>query len=487
MRKTALRYGLPALLVVGLLGCETNPVTGKKEFSLVSKTEEVAMGKEADPSIVAEYGSYEDAALQAYVEQVTMKLAKVSHSPELEWHVRVLDSPVVNAFALPGGYVYITRGILAHLESEAQMAGVLGHELGHVTARHTAQAVTRETFWGTPLRVIGSISNELGAVAGAAEQGLGLLFLKYGRDAEEQSDELGVSYSLRAGYDPRAIPATYLMLKRVSDTGGSKLPVFLSTHPDPGGRETRTAQLAAEAVTRAGAGKELRVAEQEYKQRIDGVVWGPDPRQGYLVGNRFYAPSLQFQMDFPDGWKVQNSPASVVSVNGEQTAAIEVTLASAPAGTAPAAWVSQLQSAKRVAAASGGAEKIGGLDAWVGTLQVATEKGSVNVPAAFVALPNRSLLQALGEARDEGNKRGIVAAFRSIGPIKDRKFLEVEPARVRVVTTSQAAPLAAVLESLGPLAASPEEIAVLNNLQLQENVPAGHRLKVVRPGKTPRP
>jgi predicted Zn-dependent protease len=109
------------------------------------------------------------------------------------------------------------------------------------------------------------------------------------------------------------------------------------------------------------------------------------------------------------------------------------------------------------------------------------------VPAAFVALPNRSLLQALGEARDEGNKRGIVAAFRSIGPIKDRKFLEVEPARVRVVTTSQAAPLAAVLESLGPLAARPEEIAVLNNLQLQENVPAGHRLKVVRPGKTPRP
>jgi len=484
MRKTV-RFLLPALLA-GILACVTNPVTGKKEFSLVSESQEVALGKEADPAIVAEYGAYEDQALQAYVEDVTMRLARVSHRPGLDWHVRVLDSPVVNAFALPGGYVYITRGILAHLDSEAQMAGVLGHELGHVTARHGAQSMTRETFWGLPLRVIGSISDQLSSVTEVAAQGLGLLFLKYGRDAEEQSDELGVTYSVRAGYDPRAIPATYAMLKRVSE-GGSKLPVFLSTHPDPGGRETRTAQLAAEAVAKAGPGAELRIAEPEYKSRIDGIVWGPDPRQGYLVGTRFYAPALQFQMDFPAEWLVQNSPGSVVAVNGEETAAIEVSVVPAAAGTSPAAWVEQLRTSKRIAEATGGAEQIGGLEAWMGTLRVPTEKGSVTVPAAIVRLPGGGLIQAIGQsaARDEGNARRITTAFRSIGPIRDRRFADVEPARVGVMTTSQAMPLAAQLESLGALGAKPEEIAVMNNLQLQESVPAGHRLKVVRPGRRP--
>ena len=147
-----IRYGIFAFVVVALLaaaiGCAINPATGKREFSLVSSQQEVEMGRESHPAILAEYGVYDDPVLQAKVDSIGWALARKSELPDLDWHFTVLDDPIVNAFALPGGYIYVTRGILAHLGSDAQLAGVLGHEIGHVTARHSAQRMTYQQLAG---------------------------------------------------------------------------------------------------------------------------------------------------------------------------------------------------------------------------------------------------------------------------------------------------------------------------------------------------
>src|SRR2546425_2700107 len=261
-------------LALGLMlaGCATNPATGKRQISFVSTGKEAQMGRESDPAIIEQYGLYGDSTVARYVDSVGQKLGSVSHLPTLDWHFRVLDSPVVNAFAIPGGYIYITRGIIAYLNSEAQLAGVMGHEIGHVTARHSAQQITRSQIAGVGLLVGTVFVGALRPYSGLAQQGLGLLFLKYSRDNESQADELGVGYATKAGYDPREIASTYSMLKHGADRQGSDLPSFLSTHPDPGDREIRTSQLAQAAI--AGGRRDLTIDAPRYRSRIEGLIYG---------------------------------------------------------------------------------------------------------------------------------------------------------------------------------------------------------------------
>ena len=202
------------LVLVLATACATNPVTGKRELSLMSEAQEIQIGQSQDAEVRREMGVYRDPALQDYVSTIGLRLARASERPDLPWHFTVVDSPAVNAFALPGGYIYITRGIMPFLENEAQLAGVLGHEIGHVTARHASQQYSRAT--GAQLGLIfGSILlPQTRPLAQLGESGLGLLFLKYSRDNETQADELGVGYATRAGYDPRVIPTTYSIPRR---------------------------------------------------------------------------------------------------------------------------------------------------------------------------------------------------------------------------------------------------------------------------------
>src|SRR5258705_6938267 len=172
-------WTLAAALALLLSGCATNPVSGRREFTLVSSSAEARMGREGYKAVLAEYGAYDDSTVQKYVTGVGLKLAKASQLPDLDWHFTVIDDPSVNAFAMPGGYIYITRGILAHLNSEAQLAGVLGHEIGHVTARHTAAQITRQQLAGWSLGLASALSGTVQRYSGAAQQALGLLFLKY--------------------------------------------------------------------------------------------------------------------------------------------------------------------------------------------------------------------------------------------------------------------------------------------------------------------
>jgi predicted Zn-dependent protease len=260
------RYITPVLLAIAFLftpACvtERNPVTGKRQMLGFSWSQEQQIGKEADAEIVQQYGLYEDPELQAYVNRVGQKVLAESQlrDPktaaqyrETPFTFRVLNSPVVNAFAVPGGYVYVTRGLLTHLDNEAQLAVVLGHEVGHVAARHSARQAAKAQIGQLGLMagaILGSAVLENPQVAnqllGLSSQAMQLLMTKYSRDAEREADQLGVTWAAERGYDAGESAAFFQSLKRIGERDGLRLPAWQSTHPDPGEREQTVKALSA--------------------------------------------------------------------------------------------------------------------------------------------------------------------------------------------------------------------------------------------------
>ena len=472
MRAAAAGGALAALLAF-TAGCATNPVTGQRQFSLVSADQELSIGKDGYQAMLGEYGVYDDARVAAYVDSVGKKLAAVSHLPNLEWHFTVLDDPVVNAFAMPGGYVYITRGILAHLNSEAQLAGVLGHEIGHVTARHTAAQITKQQLAGLGLGIAAALSGTFQKYSGAAQQALGLLFLKYSRDAETQADELGVEYAAKAGYDPHEIPNTYVMLRRVGEQAGQRIPAFMSTHPDPGDREVRTEALAKTA----SAGKSgLQVRSRDYVRRMDGIVFGNDPRQGWFDGTRFTQPELGFEVTFPAGWATQNTRTAVTAGSTDPSGSMQLTLTEAKDRSA-LEFVQQLAASKQIAGFDGQRETIGGLNAWIGHIAVTQTDGTSATLCAAWLRDDARMFQLLGQ--DAAGDAPVFAAMRSFRKVTDPARRVVTPARVKVVTVPKTGPFATVIAGLGAQQIEVDPESILNNVLPDETVTMGTLLKTV--------
>ncbi|RYF74226.1 MAG: peptidase M48 [Cytophagaceae bacterium] len=273
----------------------------------MSTEQEIAIGKESHPSIVATMGLYEDAKLQAFMNQKGKAMAAISHRPELSYQFFIVDSPVVNAFAVPGGYVYFTRGILAHFNNEAEFAGVLGHEIGHITARHSARQQTSQILT-TGGAVLGAILiDKSGGLLESALQGAQLLQLKYSRAHESESDEIGVGYSSKIGYDANQMAEFFATIKRIQDNSGQSVPDMMSTHPDPGNRYTKVHELAKDYQTKNPG--DYQVNRETYLRMIDGLLFGEDPKQGFVENNTFYHPELKFQFPVPAGWQHQNAPS----------------------------------------------------------------------------------------------------------------------------------------------------------------------------------
>ncbi len=292
--KTLLAFSLRPylwLLIFVLMAdsCAVNPVTGKKELMFMSEDQEIALGVEANPSIIAEFGAYENAALQKFINDKGQDMARISHRPGLKYKFQILDSPVVNAFALPGGFVYFTRGIMAHFNNEAEFAGVLGHEIGHITARHGASQQSKQILVSAGLMLGMVVSKDFQQFADVAGTGAQLLFLKFGRDDETQSDKLGVEYSTQIGYDAKEMAGFFNTLDRLSGGPEGRVPTFLSTHPNPGDRNVKVAKMATDLQSKA-PGKKYNVNRDSYLRMIDGLVYGEDPRQGYVEKDNFYHP-----------------------------------------------------------------------------------------------------------------------------------------------------------------------------------------------------
>jgi predicted Zn-dependent protease len=313
------------LAVAALTACATNPATGKREFSLVSQDDEVAIGQQEAQKVTASMTVLQSQPVQDMVKRIGMEMAKASERPTLPWSFTVLDDPVVNAFALPGGPIFITRGILTHMNSEAELASVLGHEIGHVTARHSASQMSKQQVASLGLGVASVISPTAAQYAGVAQQGLGILMLKYGRDDERQADGLGYRYMIRASWDPREAVKMFQMLLKTSgtDTEG-RPPQWMSTHPDPGDRAERATARLNELTVNPDS---LRRNREQFLRAIDGLSYGENPRDGFFRGSTFYQPDLALQITFPEGWQTANMPQVLAAREPEGKVLIQVQVA----------------------------------------------------------------------------------------------------------------------------------------------------------------
>jgi predicted Zn-dependent protease len=443
---------------LALAACATNPVTGERQLALVSEGQEVAMGQSAAAEVRRSIGLVNDRSLQNYVAATGLPLAKASERATLPWSFEVVDDPTPNAFALPGGFIFVTRGLLNLMDSQAELAVVLGHEIGHVTARHAVTAMSRQQLTQLGLG-LGTIFfpevRPFGDVIGA---GLGLLFLRHGRDAERQADELSIRYAGSQRFDVREGIDVFDALRRAGDEQRSALPAWLSTHPAP---EERAAALRQQLKVVGALGS--IVDRSEYLNQIDGLVYGSNPRQGFFRGQTFYHPDLRFQLTLPAGWQGQNLTHAVQAISPQRDAALVLTLSRAASANAAAL---QLAAQPGIRVFSTSSERIGGLPAVVSAFEAATEGGVVRGLVAHVAHRGR-VYELLGYSpadRFGFSTRDIERAIASFAPVNDRAILSVQPRRVDVVRLPRAMSLAEFAQTY-PSSIPIEELAVINQVQ----------------------
>lgn len=457
--------------------CTTNPVTGKKELSLLSFDQEVQLGAEADKSIVAEYGLYDDPKIAAYIDQLGQSMAKISHRPTLQFHFRVLDSPVINAFALPGGYVYITRGILAYMNSEAELAGVIGHEIGHITARHGAKAYTRAQLAQVGFGAAYVFSETFRQFSDVAQVGVGLLFLRFSRDQERQSDELGVQYSTALGYDASDMSKFFGTLDRLQEESGQSLPGWFSTHPNPEDREAKTLELAKAAQQKSNL-QNFKKEREKYLALIDGIVFGEDPRQGFVENGYFYHPTLDFQFPVPADWQVVNTPQAVQMMNKEQTAGIQFSLAQEASARAAAD--------KFVANTKGQVTysdytRLNGMVTEIRETVITTQDGALKVLSYFFEKDKYVFVfHGFSAPANYGKFQSTFKhTMTNFDRLKNEKARNVKPTRIKVVTVAKSSTLKDFLAKYPHKSITPEKLAIINGMELGDAVKPGDKIKVV--------
>lgn len=468
-----------AAAVAVLIACATNPATGKKQLMLVSEAQEIAMGKEADQEVVGAYGVYPDPKVQAYVDELGKRLAAKSERPSLPWAFKVVDDPAVNAFALPGGYIYVTRGILTYLRSEAELVAVLGHEIGHVTARHAASQMSKQQLAMGGLIAGMAVKPELQRFGGLAQQGLGLLFLKFGRDDENQADELGLRYMTREGYDPREMLAVFGVLDRVTRAeGGGRMPDWLSTHPSP---ENRLRRIQGQITATAAAGTVVNRAA--YLGHLDGMVFGENPREGFFQDNAFYHPDLRFQLSFPRGFRTQNQKQAVVGASEAQDAIIALTLA---AGTSPEEVARQFLSQEGIQAGRSGRDTIGGLPAHTVFFEAATGEGVLRGEVSFVSYDGKiyRLLGYTRAARFSAYQDTFDTAIHSFSRLTEPRYLGVQPKRLELVSLDRQMALPE-FGRVYPSTVQLETIGLINGIAANQMLPRGELAKRVVGGRLP--
>ncbi|HEX2250321.1 MAG TPA: M48 family metalloprotease [Gemmatimonadales bacterium] len=447
-------------LVLGLLSCARNPVTGKSELSLISESQEIQMGQQASKDVAQSIGLYNDAKVQAYVAKLGKQMAAASERPNLPWEFHVVDDASVNAFALPGGFIFVTRGLMASMNNEAELASVLGHEIGHVTHRHSVQQISKAQLAQLGLGIGSILSSDIARFGQLASAGLGILFLKYGRDAELEADRSGFRYALSQNYDVSEMTDVFETLSRISEAGGGgKLPEWLSTHPNPENRIERIESILDTLHQKPGS----VVNQQPYLQYISGMTYGIDPRQGYFEGNHFYHPQMKFELTFPEGWQVQNTPQAVAGLSPNQDAIIQLGLAGQ---ASPREAAQQFLSQQGVQAGQASTSSINGLPAASSYFQAQTEQGTIQGIVSFISYGGTTfgLMGYTPAGKLASHEQTFLSTIRSFEELTDRSKLNVSPARVELVKLNNQMSLEE-FNNQHPSTITLQELAIINQIE----------------------
>ena len=479
-----LNISVMTAIIALIYSCAVNPVTGKRQLMLMSETQELQMGKDYDPQVIASFGEYKNDNLLAFVQGKGTEMGKISHRPNLDYHLRVLDSPVINAFAVPGGYIYLTRGILTQLNNEAELIGIIGHEMGHIAARHTVSQQSKQQL-GQLLLIGGMIASEkFASYAQYAMQGMQLLFLSFSREDERQADQLGVEYSSKIDYDAHKMADFFKVLNKMSlASNQAGIPTFLSTHPDPGDRYNDVNRRAGEWQDSLKY-TSWKVNGNEYLRLIDGIVYGEDPRQGYKEGNMFYHPELKFRFAFPTGWALENSPLQVTMAPEDGKAMLVFTMSQQKTPDEAAQTTIKelklaLQSSKNVT--------VNGMPATATiTKQTAqdqtTGQQQSNMILSYYINNNGTIYVFHGvstEADFSTYMSTLESSMASFARLTDASKINVKPKKVMVKTVQKAGTLSETLLSYGMPQAKLAELALLNDMELTDKVQAGKLIKIV--------
>lgn len=461
----------------GLTACATNPVSGGQDLVLMSEAQEIELGKKNHEQILQEYARYDDPQVQAMVNRIGQELAHHSHRPNLNFTFTVLDSPEVNAFALPGGYVYITRGIMVYLNDEEQLAGVLGHEIGHVTARHSVRQQTAQTATGL-IGVLAAAATGSDAVAQTTNYLGSALVSGYGRGHELEADRLGAEYLARINYDPESMLDVIEVLKnqelfsqeQARANGKPAPPAYhglFATHPD---NDQRLQEVISAAKNLQGPERRHANAE-DYLHAIDGMTFGESESQGVVRSNQFFHRDLNLAISFPQDWQLINQPDRLIGVSPDKQQLIQFVLGDANAGSPPAYLnkiFPQLHSAKAH-----------GQNIYSGVAQVDSPWGKRNARVATIRYDGKTLI-LIGTGRNKVPNQTFFETAASVGPLNAEQRKRATGKKIRLIRAKRGDTFAdwAKRSNIEKLEVS--RLRLLNGLYPQGEPLPGQLIKIVK-------
>lgn len=487
MRSTRLlRRAIALSLLLAVTACATNPVTGRQDLVFMSPERETAIGRQEAQKVEQQIGLVRDPALVRYVDQIGQRMAALSPRRDVAYQFAIADMPEANAFALPGGWIYVSRGLLALANSEDELAGVIGHEIGHVAARHAAQREARATGVGL-LSILGTIAagvvaggpgaqmaSQLGQVAGAG------LIASYGRDQEREADVVGQKLSASGGWDPEGLADFLQTLERedVVRTGAKRQPSFLDSHPLPGERAVVARERAPE-LPRAAAAR-IAKGKAAFLKRIEGILVGPNPEEGVFREEHFLHPVLGFAMTFPQRWETQNTKSAVGAIAPSRDAMILLELQGPPGDPRAAAqrWVQQ----QPVRVVQSGPARVGSWNAYRALVEAQSQQGSVAADVTWISHPSGTF--RLTGVAPANRYRAAQPLFQrvtsSFRPLSAADREAARPLRLRVAKAQAGETLFDVGRRTGNRW-SPKQTAVANAIGPETPLPAGTLVKIALP------
>ncbi|MBN2732352.1 MAG: M48 family metalloprotease [Balneolaceae bacterium] len=479
------------LLFLSTCTVQRSPVTGNRRAYGYSWEEEKKLGAQADEQIQQQYGVYDDEGLQNYLDNVAQDVLANSDMRgedtqakyrNTEFTFRVLDSPVVNAFALPGGYVYVTRGLMANLENEAQLAVVLGHEIGHVAARHASQRAFEQQM-GQLALIGGAVAGQEllgipgGNILNLGSQAAQLLFLKYSRDDESESDKLGVEYAAKTNYEASEGADFFATLQRLSEKSDQSIPTWASTHPDPSQREQRIPELAEN--WRSQGYQMNKTDTDQYMNQLDNIIFGNNPRQGFTENGVFYHPELEFKFPYPESWQLVNTPSAVQIVNQEGNAIMIFQIDGQ--NNSARASVNEFLSQEGVNPAGGNATSNNGLNGYEATAIAQTQDGvNLRIYLYSVEYDGNIYRYVTYSTAEQFNNYSntFVQTSNGFDRLNDSDILNIQPARLNVYRANRTGSFESFLPNNLPLDITAEEVAIANQVQLNETIQEGTWIKI---------